>query len=210
MVMDGLPTGAAQLERYQWQSLHMTNALAAKLASRITQSFGRINRGTRDYSVHIVFYRGLNTWLSNDRNFALLSPLMRSQIRLGHALHEQLNVRNVEDVLSLLNAVLDRDEWLRIYRTEIQDKDLDPVERDRSQIIEEKMIEAALAEIKFAEYCWTGQLDQARFALEEVAANVGRGDGRTAGWLTYGSAIAVRCQVTPPRLNSHINWLGKS
>src|SRR5205807_371297 len=73
-------------------------------------------------------------------------------------------------------------QWLNIYRTEIQDRDLDPVERDRSQLIEEKMIAAALAEIKFAEYCWLGQLDQARLALEEVAANVARGDGRTAGW----------------------------
>jgi hypothetical protein len=183
MVMDGLPTGATQLERYQWQSLHMTNALAAKLASRITQLFGRINRGTRDYSVHIVVGRALNTWLSNDRNLALLSPLMRSQIQLGHALHEQLEIKNTDGILSLSNAVLNRDDqWLNIYRTEIQDKDLDPVERDRSEIIEEKMVAAALAEIKFAEYCWLGQLDQARLALEEVAANVARGDGRMAGW----------------------------
>ena len=183
MVMDGLPTGATQLERYQWQTLSMTNALAAKLASRITQLFGRINRGTRDFSVHIVVSRALNNWLSNDRNLALLSPLMRSQIQLGHALHEQLDIHDTNGIVSLVDAVLNRDEeWLEIYRNEIQDKDLDPVERDRSELVEEKMAAAAAAEVRFAEFCWQGQADQARLALEDVVANVARGDGRVAGW----------------------------
>jgi hypothetical protein len=183
MVMDGLPAGATQLERYQWQSLHMTNALAAKLASRITQLFGRINRGTRDYSAHLVVGRPLNTWLSTDRNLALLSPLLRSQIQLGHALHEQLGIRDHASVLALVDQVLNRDEqWLEIYRSEIQDKDLDPTERERSEQIEEKMIAAANAEVQFATHCWQGQINEGRRILEDVVANVARGDGRIAGW----------------------------
>src|SRR5260221_1019440 len=107
--------------------------------------FGRINRGTRDYSVHIVVDRALNTWLSNDRSLALLSPLMRSQIQLGHTLHAQLEIRSIAEILSLINTVLNRDEqWLNIYRTQIHDKDFDPVERASSELISEQRMTATL------------------------------------------------------------------
>jgi len=92
MVIDGLPAGSTLLERFQWQTLGMRNAHAAKLASRITQVFGRINRGTRDYSVHLIEDQNLNIWLSNDRSLALLSPLLRSQIQLGHSLQDELGL----------------------------------------------------------------------------------------------------------------------
>jgi hypothetical protein len=88
MLIDGMPAGGSQLERFQWQILNLQNAYAAKITSRITQVFGRINRGTRDFSVHIIEGRGLNNWLSCDRNLSLLSPLLRNQIKLGHELQQ--------------------------------------------------------------------------------------------------------------------------
>jgi hypothetical protein len=166
MVMDGLPTGATQLERFQWQMLHMRNAFAAKLASRITQVFGRINRGTRDYSIHLIEGRAINTWLSTERNLALLSPLLRSQIQLGHALQEQLEIHDVPTVTGIIEQVLNRDEqWLRIYRSEIQDKELDRTERERSAHTEAKMVEAAKAEVSFAALLWEDRVDEAAASL---------------------------------------------
>lgn len=183
MVIDGLPAGSAQLERFQWQVLGMRNVYAAKLASRITQIFGRINRGTRDYSIHLIDGPNLNTWLMNDRHLALLSPLLRSQILLGQELQTQVGIQNPEDICSTVEQVLRRDEkWTQIYRAEIQDKDLDPAERQRAQDIEEKMIEAAKAEVRFGELIWQGDVNGARRALEDAVANVARGDGRLAGW----------------------------
>jgi hypothetical protein len=183
MLIDGMPTGSSQLERYQWQFLNMQNAYAAKIASRITQVFGRINRGTRDFSVHIIEGRPLNNWLSRDRNLALMSPLLRSQIKLGYELQRQVGINGVQEFAGMVTKVLSRDpEWLSIYSQEILEKELEPTERDRSENVEKKMITAAKAEIAFAAALWDNRYNDARSALEAVVADVGRGDSRLSGW----------------------------
>ena len=183
MVIDGMPTGSSQLERYQWQFLSMQNAYAAKIASRITQVFGRINRGTRDFSVHVIEGRTLNNWLSSDRNLALMSPLLRNQIKLGYELQRQVGINSIQEFGRMVAKVLSRDpEWLGIYSQEILEKELDPTERDRSENIEKKMITAAKAEIVFAAALWDNRYNDARSALEGVVADVGRGDSRLSGW----------------------------
>jgi hypothetical protein len=53
MVIDGLPAGASLLEKYQWEFLQMRNFFAARMANRIVQLFGRINRGRNDYGVFL-------------------------------------------------------------------------------------------------------------------------------------------------------------
>ena len=183
MIIDGMPTGSSQLERYQWQFLSMQNAYAAKIASRITQVFGRINRGTRDFSVHIIEGRMLNNWLSSDRNLALMSPLLRNQIKLGYELQQQVRINSVKEFGGMVTKVLSRDpEWLSIYGREILEKELDPTERDRSENVEKKMVTAAKAEIAFAEALWDNRYNDARNALDTVVADVGRGDSRLSGW----------------------------
>jgi hypothetical protein len=183
MIIDGMPTGSSQLERYQWQFLNMQIAYAAKIASRITQVFGRINRGTRDFSVHIVEGRTLNNWLLKDRNLSLMSPLLRSQIKLGSELQRQVGINSVQEFGTMVTKVLRRDpEWLAIYSQEILDKELEPTERERSENVEKKMIIAAKAEIAFAAALWDNRFNEARNALEAVVADVGRGDSRLSGW----------------------------
>jgi Rad3-related DNA helicase len=51
MVLDGLPSGTSLIERYQWEFLRMGNLHATRLANRLVQLFGRINRGRNDYGV---------------------------------------------------------------------------------------------------------------------------------------------------------------
>jgi hypothetical protein len=183
MIIDGMPAGGSQLERFQWQALNLQNAYAAKIASRVTQVFGRINRGTRDFSVHIIEGRTLNNWLSSDRNLSLLSELLRSQIKLGYELQQQVNINTVPEFADIVGKVLSRDpEWLDIYSQEILEKDLDPTERDRSENVEAKMISAAKAEISFASALWDNRYNDARAAFEAVVADVARGDSRLAGW----------------------------
>ena len=65
MLIDGLPSGYSQVERFQIEYCAMTSLAATKLASRITQVFGRINRGRKDYGVFILRGRGLNNWLND-------------------------------------------------------------------------------------------------------------------------------------------------
>ena len=133
---------------------------------------------------------------------------MRSPIQLGHALHGELQIHETDGVISIFHEVLRRDgKWLEIYRTEIQDKDLDTVERVRSEIIEEKMVAAAKAENRFAEYCWEGQVDKARVALEEVAASVARGEGRVAGWfnLWVGYCYEIAGEIASAQLDFNLH-----
>ncbi len=63
MLIDNLPSGYTQIERFQIEYCSMTSLAATKLASRITQVFGRINRGRKDYGVFILRGRNLNNWL---------------------------------------------------------------------------------------------------------------------------------------------------
>ena len=184
MVMDGLPAGATQLERYQWQALHMTNALAAKLASRITQLFGRINRGTRDYSVHIVVGRALNTWLSNDRNLALLSPLMRSQIQLGHALHRSSS-RSMTPMVLYPSSTKSLDAMENGWKFTAQKSRIrisTPWNGFDLRLLRKRWWPQPKQRSGLQSIAGKGRLIRRGVALEEVAASVARGEGRVAGW----------------------------
>jgi Rad3-related DNA helicase len=74
MLADGLPTGFSLLESYLYDNLEMRNSYAAKLANRITQMFGRTNRGRNDFSTIFASEQRLVNWLSTPRNVALLEP----------------------------------------------------------------------------------------------------------------------------------------
>lgn len=62
--MSGVPAGASLLDRYQWEYLNMRNAHALRIANRIVQLFGRINRGRNDYGALLIAGRELNAWLN--------------------------------------------------------------------------------------------------------------------------------------------------
>ena len=83
MLFDDLPSGYSQVERFQIEYCSMTSLGATKLASRITQSFGRINRGRKDYGLFILRGRALNNWLRDAENSALLPELLQKQLLLG-------------------------------------------------------------------------------------------------------------------------------
>jgi Rad3-related DNA helicase len=76
MLTDGLPTGFSLHEVYLYDYLEMRASFAAKLANRITQMFGRTNRGRNDYSVIFVTDRKFANWLSTPTNIALLPELL--------------------------------------------------------------------------------------------------------------------------------------
>lgn len=86
MMTDGLPKGFSLSEIYLYDMLEMRNSFAAKLANRVTQMFGRTNRGRNDYSVIFVTERNFVNWLSTPRNVSLLPELLRKQLLLGKSL----------------------------------------------------------------------------------------------------------------------------
>ena len=51
MVIDGLPAGGSLIEKFQWEYLRMRNFYAGRIANRLVQLFGRINRGRKKLQI---------------------------------------------------------------------------------------------------------------------------------------------------------------
>jgi tetratricopeptide (TPR) repeat protein len=183
MVLDELPKGASLLEQFQWDVLDMINFRAAKLSNQIIQLFGRINRGRNDYGVFIINGKTLSNWLSTDRKLAFLPELLRKQIRLGAHLHRQKDLSLKSEFCGVIDSVLSRDpSWIDFYGESIDEMDLDAEDTERTQQIEERMANAALAEVKFMSSVWVRDYETARQAIETVIQDTARADTKLSGW----------------------------
>jgi len=186
MIIDGVPRGESLLEKYQFEYLHMRNFAASRIANRLVQLFGRINRGRSDYGAFLIAGRDLNTWLNNDRNVALLPPLLKSQILLGRHVQEGLNIRDLDQVEKFLETVLlsrPRDAgWVSYYSKYLAATDIEPSKMARAEASERRNLEAAKAEASYAKHMWLGQFPQAREALDVHVADIARADEKLAGW----------------------------
>lgn len=96
MLIAGLPTGTSLLERFQWEYLRMNNVQSVRIANRLAQLFGRINRGRNDYGVFLIEGSEINNWLGKDRNVALLPPLLQKQIIVSRTVQQDMDLRDVE------------------------------------------------------------------------------------------------------------------
>jgi hypothetical protein len=183
MIIDGLPHGASLLERYQWDFLHMRNFHAARVANRLVQLFGRINRGRNDYGVFLLNGKNLTSWLNNDRNLALLPDLLQKQVTLGRAVQDQMKITTDDKVLGIVETVLARNPtWLQFYGDNVNNGDLDEEKVARTNELEQRLTEAALAEASFASALWDGNYAAARRALETTIEETARADTLLAGW----------------------------
>jgi hypothetical protein len=181
MIIDGSPMGSSLLERYQYD-LKMGNLLSSKMASRITQLFGRINRARSDFGCFLIYNSDLNVWLKTDRNIALLPPLLRKQLVLGRAVQEGSG-EGEGAVLSLIGSVLDRNTgWMEYYRDSIDNLELDESLREQVRKRELQMSIAAVAECHFMSSLWVGDTIAARRYLTDVLEEVSQYDAKLAGW----------------------------
>ncbi|OYQ62161.1 hypothetical protein B9G53_23685 [Pseudanabaena sp. SR411] len=183
MILDELPKGASLLEQFQWDVLDMKNFRAAKISNQIIQLFGRINRGRNDYGAFIINGKAISNWLGTDRKLALLPELLRKQIRLGAYLHKQQKLSNTSQFIEVIDAVLSRNSsWIDFYGESIDEMDLDTEATERTKEIEERMTQAALAEVKFMSSVWERDYVTARQAIETVIQETARADTKLSGW----------------------------
>ena len=196
MVVDGLPGGANLIERYQWDRLGMRNFHAAKLANRITQLFGRINRGRNDYGVFILNGRDLNNWLLHRRHLALLPDLLRKQLLLGTTIQEQSeDLRHPEGIVELVDQVIERDEdWLALYADTIEGLEIDDSHRIKMAEMDAGLTDAAISEAEFGYAIWNNDFASARKHLEEQADLVADADSRVAGWYWLWVGHCYQCE----------------
>ncbi len=186
MVLDGLPSGAGLLERYQFTELGMMNAHASRLACRLTQLFGRINRGRRDYGVFFIADRRLETWLKNDRYLALMPKLLYEQVKLGFGVSEKADMKARAEILGLVQRVIDRDSsWTRYYTDVMSSHVLYDDAKTRADTLEEGLVKAALSECEFAGHFWEGEIAEARTALDKTVSEIAPIDVRLCGWHNY-------------------------
>jgi hypothetical protein len=126
MIMDGLPTGSSLLEKFQWEYLKMSNVYASKMANRLAQLFGRINRGRNDYGVFLISDRELSVWLNNDRYNALMPELIQKQLTLGRQVQSGMGIKTIKDVNKIISSVLGREQtWLDYYGANIHGLDVE-------------------------------------------------------------------------------------
>ena len=194
MLVDGLPSGTDLLERFQWDFLRMTHIRRVRLANRLTQLFGRINRGRNDYGVFLTQGRELNTWLANDRNLALFSPLLQRQILIGRHVQHSFGISNESGVFELVDRVLGRDKgWLDYYQQQVELESLDPDQLERHRAAEPSLVAAAVSESKYAEAMWVRDAQKAWHELASSIDETTRHDALLGGWhaLWLGAAYCL-------------------
>jgi Type III restriction enzyme, res subunit len=186
MIIDGVPKGESLLEKYQFEYLHMRNFAASRIANRLVQLFGRINRGRSDYGAFLIGGRDLNVFLNNDKHVALLPQLLKNQILLGRHVQDGFKIHDLDKVESFLDTVLlsqPRDQgWTGYYSQYLEASDVEPSKTERAEEAERRNLQAAKAEAMYAKHMWNGQFAQAREALDAVVADVSRSDEKLAGW----------------------------
>ena len=183
MIIDGVPTASSLLERYLWEWLGMKNVFASRIANRLTQLFGRINRGRNDYGAFLLRGEVLGKWIANDRNLALLPSLLRQQILVGREVQDKLRINSAKRTIRIVDAVLGRVEgWLDFYRREVKLSELDKAQLDRLQQSEPVMVAATLSEAKYSAAMWLGDTPTAHLELEKYIDRTATYDAKLSGW----------------------------
>ncbi|TIS90604.1 DEAD/DEAH box helicase family protein [Mesorhizobium sp.] len=183
MLVDGAPTGSSLMEKYLFSTLGMTNLFSTKFSSRLTQLFGRINRGRSDYGAFLLYGNDLNVWLKNERNIALLPELLRKQVILGQSMQNDLGPVEHPQAVELVDSVLFRDKgWLQFYRDTIDGLEVsnDAIERVKAR--ESQLAIGAEAECRFMSKLWEGDIDGARKPILDVLNDIAIADAKLAGW----------------------------
>lgn len=183
MIMEGLPAGTSLLEKYQWEFLRMNNVQSVRIANRLAQLFGRINRGRNDYGAFLIEGDELSKWLGNDRNLALLPPLLQKQILIGREVQTEFGINDHNQAMELIGRVLGRDAgWLEYYQREVKLAELDEDHLARHAAAQPVLIQAALSEAKYAAAMWNNDPATARRELEKTLDDITQTDTPLAGW----------------------------
>jgi hypothetical protein len=183
MLIDGAPSGTSLMDQYLFHHLSLSNLFSTKMASRVTQLLGRINRGRSDYGAFLIYGGDLNVWLKTERNVALLPPLIRKQVILGQTVQEGMEKSSPADINGIISQVMARDAgWLKFYRDTVDGLEVSDDALDRVKERESKLAAAAVAECTFMTRLWQGDTEGARKALLDVLDDIAIVDARLAGW----------------------------
>jgi hypothetical protein len=186
VVIDDLPSGVGQLERYLWEYLKFSSTLRTAIASRVVQSFGRISRGMSDHGVALITGRGLVEWLQVPKNLAALPRFLQKQLQLGFQMSAGAPGT---DLPELIKSCLSRDRgWIDAYEQYLRDAGHEDALPEPATVAD-----LALAEAKFAQDMWHRDFDAAASHLQKTLDDAGNFSASTACWHKLWLAYALGC-----------------
>ncbi|MDP9590490.1 UNVERIFIED_ORG: hypothetical protein J2W19_003049 [Shinella zoogloeoides] len=204
MLIDGAPSGTSLMDQYLFNHLSLSNLFSTKMANRVTQLLGRINRGRSDYGAFLIYGGDLNVWLKTERNVALLPPLIRKQVILGQTVQEGMEKSSPADVNGIISQVMARDAgWLKFYRDTVDGLEVSDDALDRVKERESQLAAAAVAECSFMTRLWQGDTEGARKALLDVLDDIALVDARLAGWYSVWLGMTYEADGDPETSVAH-------
>ena len=187
MVIDDLPMGVGQLEKYLWEYLRLSNSLRSTIASRIVQSFGRISRGMSDHGVVLITGEKLIKWLITPRDVSLLPKFLQKQISLGYEISNQID--NAEELTEIIEKCLNRDEqWVSAYKTNMQDTEALDNEGDLNLLTK-----IAMSEADFGLNMWNRDYASAAKCFVMSLTDAFLASSSTGAWHSLWLGLAYDC-----------------
>jgi hypothetical protein len=184
MAVDGLPVGTSQLERYSFDRLHLDSAFFARIANRITQLFGRINRGKNDYGVYIIVSKDFENWIRNISNQVFFPNILQEQIRLSEDFCDQIKEEATCDVVNaIIDQIISRDQrWIEYYNAHIGVRPVDDKKIEQRNEYTRIDDHFAKREANFIVKFWQGDLNGAVQELEADFSQIRGANPKLAGW----------------------------
>ncbi|MCK7615226.1 helicase C-terminal domain-containing protein [Roseibium sediminicola] len=183
MVVDGVPVGSSQLERFLFERIRLDQTFFPRVANRLTQLFGRINRGKNDYGIYIIHSKDVENWLRNVANQAYFPKVLQEQIGLSEQFCEQLGDVTFDDIHAIVRQIIDRDpNWLEYYQAHLGQNPIEErriTEREAHTKLDDKL---AKKEANFILKLWHGDNSGAIAEFESVVEEVRQENPRLAGW----------------------------
>lgn len=175
LVMEALPTGTSDYERFRANALYGGTTITRMLAQRIEQGIGRGARGAGDYCVVLLVSADLAAWVAKDTNFRFLTSATRAQLEMGADVSKE--IQNLKDLARTIERSFNRDDkWVQYHAealAELVDEDAaDPL----------PLLQAA-AERGAFDLWHDGYHDKAIAKIEKSLAELTILDPQTRGWM---------------------------
>jgi hypothetical protein len=182
MVVDGEPVGSTLLQQFTSSEIGASRFKNEQTATRLTQLFGRIIRGSNDFGVFII-EKSLQNWLLNERNQDLLPSLIKEQIKISQDICSQINPQNdTHGNATLIKDFIERNPDLVNLHSNLKPPEIDETEAQQSSNDAENLIKIAEAESAFALNLWNGDPQEAIDVLNPSLSLAEKYDIKVAGW----------------------------
>ena len=173
LVMDGLPMGTSDYERFRASTLYGGTTITRMLAQRIEQGIGRGARGAGDYCVVLLVGNALAAWIAKDANYRFLTDATRAQLEMGAEVSKE--VKDLAELAHTIRRSYERDaQWVTYHAETLAE--LAGAEKGDAALI----AQAAMERKAFA--LWSdGYYEKAIARIERVLADFEALDSQTRG-----------------------------